>query len=257
MRYLWVLLGFCLVSCQQKTIQPTYKGLDLEQIHIKYKQKVNGYEVSVLCFLSDSVYYDQNKAIFNFKIDTSNFYLYNASFHIGIFLNEGLWEGDTLLLDYIHPKITNELPDNEYPFFFMDVDFDGEDELLITNWQCGSRGSSTYDVYKLSQHDGYDIIVPKLTDEPFTLLENYKTTFDATNEKISIQYNEPHYSETFIYKRVLQENITTFGIDYNYKFEKNQVEILQEKMDYLEYKVYVKDGYKYRLLKEERRPVDE
>lgn len=257
MKYLLIFLGLCLFSCQQRKPQPTYKGLDLEQIHIKYKQKVNGYDVSVLCFLSDSVYYDQNKAIFHFKNDTSDFYLYNASYHIGEFLDEGCWVEDTLLLDYISPKVTNELPDNEFPFFFQDVDFDGEDELLITNWQCGSRGSSTYDVYKVNQYYMYRMDMAKLTEEPFTLLENYKTTFDAENKEIIIQYNEPRYSETFIYKRVLQENITALGTECNYKFEKNQVEILQDKMDYLEYKVYVKDGYKYRLLKEERRPVDE
>lgn len=257
MKYLVIFLGLCLFSCQQRKPQPTYKGLDLEQIYIKYKQKVNGYDVSVLCFLSDSVFYDQNKAIFYFRNDTSDFYLYNASYHIGEFLDKGCWVGDTLLLDYISPKDSNELPDNEVPFFFQDVDFDGEDELLITNWQCGSRGSSTYDVYKVNQYYMYRMDMARLTEEPFTLLENYKTTFDTENKEITIQHYEPYLSEKYTYKRVSQEDITDEGIDTIYRFEKTKIEITQDKFKYLEYKEYVKDGYKYRLLKEERRPVDE
>ena len=48
------------------------------------------------------------------------------------------------------------------PFFFSDVDFDGEEELIINNWKWGIRHCNTYDVYKITNND-----VKQLTEAPF------------------------------------------------------------------------------------------
>ena len=96
MKYVLILLSLCLLGCTSKP-QFTYKAWDLPQIPIKYKQKVNGYNVSVLCFLGDSVAYDQNKALFYFENDSSYFYVYNPSFHIGMLLGEDFQIGDLLI----------------------------------------------------------------------------------------------------------------------------------------------------------------
>ena len=59
----------------------SFKGVDLPRIFISYNQKVNGYKVNVMWFPSDSYYFDQSPAILHFQNDTSEFYIYNPSYH--------------------------------------------------------------------------------------------------------------------------------------------------------------------------------
>lgn len=66
-----------------------------------------------------------------------------------------------LELDYL-PKSTKEYLSHNSPFFFSDVDFDGEEELIINNWRCGTRHCNTYDVYKITNNE-----VKQLTEAPF------------------------------------------------------------------------------------------
>lgn len=256
MKYVLILLSLCLLGCTSKP-QFTYKAWDLPQIPIKYKQKVNGYNVSVLCFLGDSVAYDQNKALFYFENDSSYFYVYNPSFHIGMLLGEDFQIGDSFFLDYTYPETTTELPDNDVPFFFQDVDFDGEDELLITKWQLGSRGSSRYDVYDLDKYDGYSIDIPQKTEEPFTLLENYKTTFDYEQKEIIMRYWEPYDMWKYVYKKVEYEDVTICDIDTLSRFDKIEMDIYTKKRFTpddcwgWEQKIYQQknNGFAYKLIK--------
>ena len=73
------------------------------------------------------------------------------------------------------------LSDNS-PFFFSDVDFDGEDEFIINRYKSGSRDSNAYDVYDVSPY-GYFI---QKTEVPFTELENGQCKFDSKNKAIAV-----------------------------------------------------------------------
>ena len=248
----------------------SFKGVDLPRIFISYNQKVNGYKVNVMWFPSDSYYFDQSPAILHFQNDTSEFYIYNPSYHEG-----GVYEkygektppkdGDTIYVNYT-PKESSEyakaygyLADHNVPFFFQDVDFDGEDELLITNWQCGSKGSSTYDVYKVNQYYEYRLDMIKLTDAPFCKMENGQTEFDPKEETIKLHLNFSAFEYAIhTYKKVKQDKIEWTEPEDSYKFELVRVDHFKEHSGgYIEYKQYEKDGYKYKLVKDEKTPVNQ
>lgn len=88
-----------------------------------------------------------------------------------------LKDGDVLYWNYVQ-KDSNEVLPNYSPFSFYDVDFDGEEELLITDYQSDSYSNNTYKVYKI--HEYYAEL---MTDEPFDYLET-STKFDSINKSI-------------------------------------------------------------------------
>lgn len=267
-----------IVSKSSKERKFTYEDLSLYHesvkrgdspcIFISYNQKVNGYKVNVMWFPFDIQYIDQSPAILHFQNDTSGFYIYNPSFlETGVyekFEKNSLKDGDTIYVNYT-PKESSEyaedfgyLADNNIPFFFQDVDFDGEDELLITNWQCGSKGSSTYDVYKVNQYYEYRLDMIKLTDAPFYKMENGQTEFNPKEKTIKLHLNFNAYEYAIhTYKQVRQEKIEWKEPEVCYKFELVRVDIHNQYTDSKEHKVYIKDGYKYKLVKDEKTPVNQ
>jgi hypothetical protein len=77
----------------------------------------------------------------------------------------------------------NTFVGNQSPFFFFDVDFDGEEELLLCIWEgMGYRGHHAYQAYKLDV--GSHQLSP-MREEPFDELNDY-TEFDTINKTISI-----------------------------------------------------------------------
>lgn len=140
-----------------------------------------------------------------------------------------------------------------FHFSFNDVDFDGKDELLITNWQCGSKGSSRYDVYKVNQYYEHRLDMIKLTDAPFYKMENGLTEFNPKEEtiKLHLYFNAFEYA-IHTYKKVKQEKIEWTEPEDSYKFELVRVDIHNQYTYSKEHKVYIKDGYKYKLIKDEK-----
>src|SRR5574344_1962892 len=59
---------------------------------------------------------------------------------------------DTIWLDYVAPAPDEYLSDKS-PFYFKDMDFDGEEELVITGSHCSWYGSNQYDVFKVCNRD--------------------------------------------------------------------------------------------------------
>ena len=73
---------------------------------------------------------------------------------------------------------SEEYLSDDSPFFFSDIDFDGEDEFVINRYKSGSRESNAYDVYDVTSY-GYFI---RKTEVPFTELENGQCKFDSKNK---------------------------------------------------------------------------
>lgn len=71
-------------------------------------------------------------------------------------------------LDYTAKLESEEYLSDDSPFFFSDVDFDGEDEFVINRYKSGSRESNAYDVYDVTPY-GYFI---RKTEAP---LQSWKT----------------------------------------------------------------------------------
>lgn len=160
---------------QKAYIAQEFKDLNFPRIYIKYKQPVNGYTVKVLWmpYTYNGKTCEAGKAVLYFESEDNHFYIQTRSYSdTAVYSHTNLKDGDILFWDYT-PKKKDEILSEYSPFFFSDVDFDGEDELLINEHRGGSRGTNSYEVYKI--HPYYAEIIK---DAPFANLENGNTEFD-------------------------------------------------------------------------------
>ena len=68
----------------------------------------------------------------------------------GIYLKHTYQKGEAIYLNLI-PKPSDEMLSYDSAFFFSDLDFDGEAELVITQWRGGSKSSNRYVAYDLDE----------------------------------------------------------------------------------------------------------
>lgn len=237
-------------------IAQEFKDLNRPRVYIKYKQPVNGYTVKVLWM----PYTDENgytaetgNAILYFENEDNHFYIQTKCYRdTAVYSHTHLEDDDVLFWNYT-PKKKGEILSQYSPFFFSDVNFDGEKELLINDYNGGSRGSNSYEVYKI--HPYYADIIK---EAPFANLENDMTDFDSANKTITCHYSLSSFeSTTHIYKQVKQEKIEWTEPEDSYKFELVRVDIHNQYTDSKEHKVYIKDGYKYKLIKDEKTPINQ
>ena len=189
------------------------------RIFIKYKQPVNGYDVTVMC-LPYNCTYDKERdteiwgnALLYFEKEDSRFYIYNESFSDSVlyYVNEQEARDNMILESDYLPKSKNEYLNHNTPFFFSDVNFDGEEELIINNWGCGIKHCNTYDVYKITNNE-----VKQLTEAPFVnptgKISNYNSEFDSVNKTITIHkrtgsvYYDGYYKYGLVKKTILGNN---------------------------------------------------
>ena len=184
-----------------------------EIIHLHYKQKVNGYQVSVDFAQS---YGDLNfgRSLLKFTKPNHAFQVYCDAFsdeqliaddtpyvkgQKAINLNK-LKPGANIFLNYSRPK-RNEYLSSSSPFYFKDMDFDGEDELVINNLQMGSRGYNTYDIFKV-----FDVDKPlRLMGLPFNNGEYKITNYNVEYEPKTLSILDKRY-----------DGFTAYGL-YRYK----------------------------------------
>lgn len=163
----------------------------LLNVYFKYNQIVNGYEVTAR-WMPFEPHSETGSVIINFRHTTNgqsfqyveniyhNFDIDKITFSKGF---KGYQNGNVYYLDYM----TNHNPD-EYknsplyyyaPFQFYDVDFDGEQELLIND--CDQiKGGNTYRAYKVRENN-----IELMNYVPFNALDN-EVTFDMHNKTIRL-----------------------------------------------------------------------
>jgi hypothetical protein len=139
------------------------------RVYITYNQPINGYNVLITWFPWGGISEVGNAFIeFTHQSGTPRFTIASSHFtnldtRILADSLQRFSDGQEFVLNYTPPQTrTNKMLDGYSPLFFMDVDFDGQDELLITEWQGGAKGSSSFEAYKI--HDYY---AEKLTRMPF------------------------------------------------------------------------------------------
>ena len=205
------------------------------RIFIKYKQPVNGYDVTVMC-LPYNYTYDKEReteiwgnALLYFEKEDNRFYIYNESFSDSVlyYVNEQEVRDNMILeLDYL-PKSTKEYLSHNSPFFFSDVDFDGEEELIINNWRCGIRYCNTYDVYKITNNE-----VKQLTEAPFInptgKISDYNTEFDSIGKTITVHKRTGSVYYDGYYKYGLAKKVILNSDDRLSKY--NQIELIEAKI---------------------------
>ena len=140
-------------------------------IHIKYDRPVNGYTVTVDLFDGNfaKMHFDNGSSGFTVEIDSfEEPQLYD--------LDTGTYNGEEIVLKYI-PLPSGEMISDNCTFFFSDVDFDGKEELLVTDLYGGPRGMNAYTVYEKGQKK------PRM-DPPFDIINDW-TRFNAKLGTIS------------------------------------------------------------------------
>lgn len=132
-------------------------------VFIKFDTEVNGYTVTCRFMPSDNNN-DTGPAIWNFRNDTSDLYLFHPEtvFYQTILMcrADAEWKNmDAYEFNYIAPTFINGEPfDNEpwkrwgmyTPFEFVDVDFDGEKELTLNDLIFSNYYGNGHPVYKLT-----------------------------------------------------------------------------------------------------------
>lgn len=109
-------------------------------------------------------------ALFCLKKQEVQYYYFAEKWTDKILYDKGnTYPNNTVIeLDYTAKLKSEEYLSDDSPFFFSDVDFDGEDEFIINRYKSGSRDSNAYDVYDVSP---YDYFIQK-TEAP---LQSWKT----------------------------------------------------------------------------------
>ena len=128
-------------------------------IHVICNQLVNGYRVS-MDMLMDGEEDNWGFAVFTFQKPQHSFTINCDLFVLPIEAVQNTV--DTIRLDYVSPAPEEYLSDKSL-FYFKDMDFDGEEELVIRGAHCSWYGSNQYDVYKVFNRDKPQ----KMVDEPF------------------------------------------------------------------------------------------
>ena len=176
-----------------------------QSITLIYKRPVNGYNVSVEWLGAEIIdeYLAFGDVLIHFKMnDGTGFTVHNNAYW-----DEGLKVSDieqmgnkTIELKYI-PKDDTYLATRS-PFYFADMDFDGQDELVVVGWKGGRQYAHTYDVYDISDSSAH-----KKTTPPFDTIELRITTFDPKKKQIIHSYVNLFRSEEYIYQKVNEEFI--------------------------------------------------
>lgn len=195
-RYFFVFLSLLVFPCGMINGQ---SGHPLT-IHIKYDKPINGYMVTgeffpfndqsetgqvTLNFKSitggrDFVFSNVGKFEDGNKKSPTKFTGYNICEFIFADENARFHDGDTLVFHYnTEPGIFKDSPLYYYAEFqFFDVDFDGKDEFLVSNYYRG-KGGNDYEVYEITPKG-----LKKKALKPFNRITNI-TVFDAERRVIT------------------------------------------------------------------------
>lgn len=176
-----------------------------QSITLIYNRPVNGYNVSVEWLGADIIDDDLafGEVLIHFKKnDGTGFSVY----HFG-YWDEGLRVSDIktksnkiIELEYI-PKDDMYLATRS-PFYFADMDFDGQNELVVVGWKGGRQYAHTYDVYDIT-----DCHASHKKTPPFDSIESGITQFDPKKKQIIHSYVNLFRSEVYFYQKVNEEFI--------------------------------------------------
>ena len=83
------------------------------------------------------------------------------------------------------------------PFYFADMDFDEQDELVVVGWKGGRQYAHIYDVYEISDSSAHQKTTP-----PFDTIELGISKFDPKKKQIIHSYVNLFRSEEYVYQKV-------------------------------------------------------
>ena len=225
--WMLVLGGLLLMNCQGCCVNPDSTWINalneiefpvqqdsLLNVYFKYNQIINGYEVTGrwMPFEPQS---ETGYLIMNFRdtINGNSFQYVNTEKYNSYDIDnitfskdfEGYRNGDVYYFDYSFPDANDSNEDfnnspigYRTPFQFLDVNFDGEKELLINDWGR-YQGGNHYAVYQITT-DGLLL----MDYPPFNRINN-STEFNAETKQIRLQ----EFDGVFDYSVVVFSNSAT------------------------------------------------
>lgn len=199
---------FLLASCNKAStvtndVVTEYDTKDSVTVNLQYSEPINGYTVTAICVVDTTSNYDSpntngnrnaivGRAYIHFCNDTTQFTIENPQFsdYTQMANQTPLQNGININATYT-PFSPNNSSDhmifngNESPFFFYDIDFDGEKELIVTLWEgMEYHAHNAYEVYKIRNIKAGEILQP-LKTPPFDRIDDY-TLIDSVAKTISI-----------------------------------------------------------------------
>lgn len=198
-------------------------SIGCDSFTVVYREPVNGYKVSAVL---RPVEYSVLTADITFSKGENSFTLHTQSYGDTVF-NKGrygelgdnddlltLYGGKTVEADYHENREEGETMSSWCPFFFRDLDFDGEDELVIVHYSYAVRYHSGFDVYRIVEREPFLIDYLPYYNE---VIGDFGMTdypeFDFKNKTISCPYPEGELK---------YEGRITYGIS---KTQKDTVEV--------------------------------
>lgn len=198
-------------------------------IYIKYKQIINGYEISAHWKPFDRET-ETGPVLINFR-DTStgkNIHHLIACYQSPdtdkiTYAKDFKGHVDSIYyFDYTLPQVFLEdsLLGYETPFRFLDIDFDGEKELIINNWDK-RKGGNTY--------NSYDIIGDKLVPLDYLPIKEIANNdiIDTLNQTITIRTWSGCCYYTFFYYTKRERPVS---LKHNVKLHESTSEIDEYKL---------------------------
>ncbi len=189
-------------SCNEKTkISETGNNHKIEKtenvgndlIRVSYNQKVNGYQVNVL-WKPKTLRYDNaiGPAILEFSNGEYEFTLTNNYFALPVKLTELRTDENKIVgidksqicIDYKEPTIGNETFNSiDVPFLFIDLNFDGNKELVLTKFKEGQRSGDSYDAYSFNNGELEPDLYQITSQKPYSEID-FLTKLNGENKEL-------------------------------------------------------------------------
>lgn len=141
-------------------------------IHIRYARPIKGYAVTVTLYDNDFAEVHFKKRGSSFTVEISDFY--------ERLLNDptvGESDGKETVLPYIPVTFGSKIS-TEGTFGFLDVDFDGQDELIYVAYGQGFHGCTAFRVFELNGTER--------NDEPFDMGVDEFSEFNYNERSITV-----------------------------------------------------------------------
>lgn len=209
---IFVSLGiiYAIFNAEKKQINANEQPTEQNQVCVKlvYDKPIDGYEVTADWQPFEAKDCETGYITINFRnVSTGKEFQYVnrekfSSYHTDLITSAENFDcykdGEVYHIEYVtKPNPFEESPIDYYlPFQFYDVDFDGEKELLINNYERGQQGNG-YDVFEIS-----DAGLKEKSYPPFNYVDNMMK-FDVQNKIITYHTHDgSYYSCSLHYQKI-------------------------------------------------------
>lgn len=222
---IFVSLGiiYAIFNAEKKQINANEQPAEQNQVCVKlvYDKPIDGYEVTADWQPFEVKDCETGYITINFRnVSTGKEFQYVnrekfSSYHTDLITSAENFDcykdGDVYHVEYVtKPSPFEESPIDYYlPFQFYDIDFDGEKELLINNYERGQQGNG-YDVFEIT-----DAGLKEKSYPPFNYVDNMMK-FDVQNKIITYySHDGSYYSCSLHYQKINSASKQNLSIPEN------------------------------------------